>query len=374
MSKDERIFLVKNFHCCGKNRQGNADIEALRLKFSLRFHKPAPRAYNITLLMKKFDSTGSVLNQNKGHSGRRVTTRTADNKQRVITAFKHNPSTSIRKVACQMQMHRSSVHRILQDNDFFPYKTQVYFKLTNADFQSRLQFCHRFLQMHATDNSIINNLWMSDEAHFYLEGTVNKQNMRMWGTEMPQTNFRVKPLHPVYVTAWVAISCHGIIGPYWFEDDNANHLSVTAIRYHNMLETFFYPQLLTFTSVDLNKQWMQQDGSTSHTALLPRDWLKEKFPNRLISKYADFPWPARLPDLSVLDFYLWGALKDLVFKTPVNDIDQLKLRITEEIRKITLDVIRKAFNNFLKRLEECISNDGAHVRNILHHRTPIHIR
>jgi len=29
-----------------------------------------------------------------------------------------------------------------------------------------------------------------------------------------------RPLHSVKCTAWVVISKHGIIGPFWFEDDN----------------------------------------------------------------------------------------------------------------------------------------------------------
>ena len=31
----------------------------------------------------------------------------------------------------------------------------------------------------------INRVWFSDEAHFYLNGYVNKQNYRFWGSENP---------------------------------------------------------------------------------------------------------------------------------------------------------------------------------------------
>ena len=248
---------------------------------------------------------------------------------------------------------------------------QLLFKLNDADCLTRMEFCTRFLNLIDHDANIIGNLWMSDEAHFYLEGFVNKQNMRIWGTKIPRENFRQKPFHPVYVTVWAAISKLGIIGPYFFEDAHGSHISVMAARYHHMLQTFFYPTLPNFPGVQMQNQWFQQDGSTSHTALLPRNWLLEKFPGRLISKFSPFNWPARSPDLSVLDFYLWGALKDCVFSIPVETTQQLKHRITTEMNKINLQIIDKAFDNFVKRLHECLDNNGSHVRNTFHHAAPV---
>jgi hypothetical protein len=32
----------------------------------------------------------------------------------------------------------------------------------------------------------LNNLIMSDKAHFHLNGYINKQNCRSWGTENPR--------------------------------------------------------------------------------------------------------------------------------------------------------------------------------------------
>ncbi|KAJ8958133.1 hypothetical protein NQ318_006070, partial [Aromia moschata] len=39
-------------------------------------------------------------------------------------------------------------------------------------------------------------------------------------------------------------------------------------------------------------------------------------------------WPPRSPDLTILDFYLWGRLKQYVYREPLeNDEEQLKTRI-----------------------------------------------
>jgi len=45
----------------------------------------------------------------------------------------------------------------------------------------------------------------SDEAHFHISGTVNKQNVRYWAAENPQT-IHQRPLHSPKVTVWCALS------------------------------------------------------------------------------------------------------------------------------------------------------------------------
>ena len=62
--------------------------------------------------------------------------------------------------------------------------------------------------------------WIScPKAHFLLSGHVNYKNNIFWGSTPPEHCLQ-RPLHSVKCTAWVAISKHGIIGSFWFEDDN----------------------------------------------------------------------------------------------------------------------------------------------------------
>ena len=60
---------------------------------------------------------------------------------------------------------------------------------------------------------------MTDEAHLQLDGYANKQNCRYWASENP-LNLHEQPLHSQKVTVWCAISTSGIIGPYFFEENN----------------------------------------------------------------------------------------------------------------------------------------------------------
>ncbi|GFX91277.1 uncharacterized protein TNCV_1246921 [Trichonephila clavipes] len=57
-----------------------------------------------------------------------------------------------------------------------------------------------------------------DEAHFWLNGYVNKQNCRIWSEANPQVYVET-PLHPEKLTVWCALWAGGIIGPYIFKND-----------------------------------------------------------------------------------------------------------------------------------------------------------
>ncbi|KAL5468869.1 hypothetical protein EMCRGX_G029995 [Ephydatia muelleri] len=72
--------------------------------------------------------------------------------------------------------------------------------------------------------------------------------------------------------------------------------------------------------------------------------------DRWMGRGGPIPWPAQSPDLSPLDFWLWGYLKNKVYANAVTTLDQLRQAITDEIQAIlatmvqcaTLGVVRKA--------------------------------
>ncbi|GFU97197.1 uncharacterized protein TNCV_3545741 [Trichonephila clavipes] len=52
-------------------------------------------------------------------------------------------------------------------------------------------------------------IFFSDEAHFWLNGYVNKQNCRIWSEANPQVYVET-PLHPEKLTVWCALWAGGI--------------------------------------------------------------------------------------------------------------------------------------------------------------------
>ena len=56
------------------------------------------------------------------------------------------------------------------------------------------------LGLHAFKIKLTQEIIFSDEAHFWLNGFVNKQNMRYWSATNPNAN--ATPLHAQKVTVW----------------------------------------------------------------------------------------------------------------------------------------------------------------------------
>ncbi|GFT01802.1 tc3a_0 protein [Trichonephila clavipes] len=110
----------------------------------------------------------------------------------------------------------------------------------------------------------------SDEAHFWLNGYVNKQNCRIWSKANPQVYVET-PLHPEKLTVWCALWAGGIIGPYFFKNDEGHNVTVNGDRYRAMITNFFIPEL---NNQDVQELWFQQDGgrnmSHSHNRFIER--------------------------------------------------------------------------------------------------------
>ncbi|GFV70056.1 hypothetical protein TNCV_2585691 [Trichonephila clavipes] len=54
------------------------------------------------------------------------------------------------------------------------------------------------------------NALVDDEAHFWLNSYVNKQNCRIWSEANPQVYVET-PLHPEKLTVWCALWAGGIL-------------------------------------------------------------------------------------------------------------------------------------------------------------------
>ncbi|GFU18075.1 uncharacterized protein TNCV_1446341 [Trichonephila clavipes] len=104
-------------------------------------------------------------------------------------------------------------------------------------------------------------IWFTDEAHFHLNGFVNKQNWRFWGSENP-----------------------------YYE------------RYVTILEQFVAKQQVLENRP--RTEWFMQDGARPHRTEQVFRFLDEYFGNRVIAlEYPKFTgagmdWPPYSPDLT----------------------------------------------------------------------------
>ena len=151
-----------------------------------------------------------------------------DSVERVRGAMLRSPRRSAQRQVLALRLNEWSVRRILhKDLHYHPYKTQVVQELGERDKVSRLQFCNDFLGFVKNNSDIVNTLLMSDEAHFLVSGYMNKENCRYWAPNNPH-ELHQRPLHGANVPVWWAASSHGIVGPYFFENEEGRTVTEHA--------------------------------------------------------------------------------------------------------------------------------------------------
>jgi len=80
----------------------------------------------------------------------------------------------------------------------------------------------------------------------------------------------------------------------------------------------------------------------------------------------DVPWPPRSPDLSSCDFFLWVYLKCRVYTHKPRNLNQLKDAIQQDVLTIDQQLLACAMDDFKRRIENCIQEDGRHLNYIFH--------
>ena len=68
-------------------------------------------------------------------------------------------------------------------------------------------------------------------------------------------------------------------------------------------------------------------------------------------------WAPRSPDLTPLDYFLWGYLKSKVYVPRPANINELKRRITTEFNSIPADMIRWAVQDIVPRSQPTMCRD-----------------
>ncbi|GFU00697.1 transposable element Tc3 transposase [Trichonephila clavipes] len=215
----------------------------------------------------------------------------------------------------------------------------IYSQFGLAIHQNDHQARRRFVEWAQNEIAVVpdfhKRILFSDEAHFWLNGYVNKQNYRIWSEANPQVYVET-PLHPEKLTVWCALWAGGIIGPYLFKNDEGH-----------------------------NELWFQQDGATCHTARAIIDLLKDTFGDRLISRFGPVNWPPRSCDLTPLHYFLWGYVKSLVYADKPQMLDHLEDNIRRVIADIRPQMLEKVIENWTFRLDYIRASRGSPITEII---------
>ena len=129
---------------------------------------------------------------------------------------------------------------------------------------------------------------------------------------------------------WCGFWYGGIIGLFFFKNEQVAAVTVKGERYRAILNEFLCPKIEEH-DMDI---WFQQDGATCHTDNITIDLLRIVSENRIISRNSVVNWPPRSCDLIPLDYFLWETVKDKCYANHPETIEALKHEIEVAIHRI----------------------------------------
>ena len=252
LTTEQRTSIVLKFNETGS-------IPRVRREFEERFpERSSPDKKTILRTVHKFNNHGTILNRNKGNSGRKRTQRTPENIAIVRNIIEEDHQSSVRRN--ESNLHRSSFHRILKhDLHYHPYKKQIKHQLLEPDYPRRRVFS-AWLQSRVP--RFVKNLVMTDEAAFAMNGTVNTQNTRYWSEHRPAGNVFETSLRRGKVSVWAGICGNGaVIGPFFYDG------ALNGYAYNNMLQENIITSIRRTYGVRFRNCWFMQDGAPAHRRL-----------------------------------------------------------------------------------------------------------
>lgn len=275
----------------------------------------------------------------------------------VLGYFHAYPRASIRCAVEALGICQTSIQKILSDHAMHNYKATPVHLLQN-DFLRRVHFCEFLLVKIQENPNFLREIIWTDESKFNRDGTVNTRNNHFWSTENPYLK-RDRGFQEKF-----SINVFCLL--------KENKLSFTM--YRENLNGAKYVELLNGTvdefldNLPLNQlatSWYQLDGAPPHCTQAVTRVLNNFFDDRWLRRLGPWDWPARSPDLTPLDFFLWGTLKALVYKTPIQNIEDLQERITTAIAEIRPEQILKAVLSVEKRVLKCLEVNGQQFEQFL---------
>ena len=280
---------------------------------------------------------------------------------RVLQNVRENPRTSVRKAANRLHVSKSTIHRILKRDRQHPYLIRKVHGLLPTDYARRLHFC-RFYRW-ARNNAIHfdASIFWTDESMFTNNGMFNRRNAHIWSHVNPfsirQTGFQ----HRWSINVWAGIFGNQIYGPIFLPR------RLNGAAYLELINEHIVDIMDSVPLACMRTMWFQHDGAPPHNTRHVTARLNELFGEQWLGRFGPHVWPPRSPDLTPMDFWLWGRIKDEVFRDVCDNVDDMRNRICAAFDNLRQQCLQD--NGLLQRVrlevawraQLCIQENGSHI-------------
>lgn len=280
--------------------------------------------------------------------------------EEVIGIVSANPSISSREIQAETGIKRSRALKILKKHKFRPYAIRKIHSLKPGDAQRRLQFSNWFLDKIRQQPDFHRKLIWSDETYISSAGIFNRHNEHIWADSNPHSTSTVQRQGRFGFSVWCALFDSQVLA-YEIYDDNLNGENYHRIINENLIENY----LDNIPLAQRREIFFQQDGAPPHQRRAVSDLLNSNFGLNWIGNTGPIRWPPRSPDLSPMDFFLWGHIKNLLYKKSNTTADELRQNFINCLNSVSNIHILNATRDVIRRCNLCIENDGNNFEHLM---------
>jgi len=349
---DEMVAMVYLYGECHQNLSATVRMYAQR--YPNRRH---PARQTLHGIVRRFNETGSVVHRDRPGRPRHVSN--DDTSTVILASVVVNPHTSSRAIAADVGCSHSSVLNVLHSHKYHPYHVHCHQALREHDYNTRVEFCNWLLCCLQDDPMFLRSIIWSDEAQLSRNGVVNTHNLHYWATTNPHWLRETTHQDNWRINVWCGLYNQQLIGPVFYGG------TLTGERYDILLNTTINDFVEALPLAQLRNVWFQQDGAPPHYAAVARATLDAMFGDHWIGRAGPIAWPPRSPDLTPMDFFLWGYIKSCVYETPPTTLMDLQERITQACARVTPNTLLAVHTSIQHRAEMCVGADGRQFEHIM---------
>ena len=182
-----------------------------------------------------------------------------------------------------------------------------------------------------------------DEAWVYLRNDNTAEWVFPWSERSARTEPGIGDLKIMLIVFWSTSGFHLV------------HFAPLETR----VDSGFFCQRLrdlraALPETPAGKLWIHIDNAPSHRAKITQTTIKDL-------GFSPLQHPPYSPDLAPSDFYLFCYLKSAIRGKIFHTINELQDAILAQFSLIPQITLRKVYNEWISRLERCISNGGEYV-------------
>ena len=156
----------------------------------------------------------------------------------------------------------------------------------------------------------------------------------------------------------------GGIGSCFFKNEAVNAVSLNGFALSGHVEKFFLAYYWWHGGEWYVVSTGRRHMPCSHWNI---EFMRTKFPDWIISRNFAVNLPSKSYVSTLLDYFLWGYVKDQVYADSPESIEDFKTNIRCVIAEIEPQLYKKCNRKFCKNIDVCKRDHGGHLLDIIFH-------